>query len=48
MIEGSATVKRFYRENGHFRLQPENNTMLPIITRTVDIAGKVVTVYRKY
>ena len=48
MIEGSATVKRFYRENGHFRLQPENSAMLPIITRSVDIAGKVVTVYRKY
>ena len=48
MIEGSATVKRFYRENGHFRLQPENNSMLPIITKSVDIAGKVVTVYRKY
>ena len=48
MIDGSATVKRFYRENGHFRLQPENSTMAPILTRTVDIAGKVVTVYRKY
>ena len=48
LIEGSATVKRFYRENGHFRLQPENSSMLPIITRSVDIAGKVVTVYRKY
>ncbi len=48
MIEGNATVKRFYRENGHFRLQPENSAMLPIITRSVDIAGKVVTVYRKY
>lgn len=48
MIDGCATVKRFYKENGHFRLQPENNTMLPIITKTVDIAGKVVTVYRKY
>lgn len=48
MIEGSATVKSFYRENGHFRLQPENSAMLPIITRSVDIAGKVVTVYRKY
>ena len=48
MIEGSATVKRFYREHGHFRLQPENSAMLPIITRSVDIAGKVVTVYRKY
>ena len=48
LIDGSATVKRFYRENGHFRLQPENSSMLPIITRSVDIAGKVVTVYRKY
>ena len=48
LIDGSATVKRYYRENGHFRLQPENNSMLPIITRTLDIAGKVVTVYRKY
>ena len=48
ILEDGATVKRFYRENGHFRLQPENSAMLPIITRTVDIAGKVVTVYRKY
>ena len=48
LIDGSATVKRFYRENGHFRLQPENSSMLPIITKSVDIAGKVVTVYRKY
>ena len=48
IIDGSATVKRFYRENGRFRLQPENNTMLPIYTRKVDIAGKVVSVYRIY
>ena len=48
MIDGSATVKRFYRENGHFRLQPENSAMEPIIARHVDIAGKVVTVYRQY
>ena len=48
LIDGSATVKRFYREGGHFRLQPENSAMLPIITKSVDIAGKVVTVYRKY
>ena len=48
MIEGNATVKRFYKEGGHFRLQPENSTMLPIITKNVDIAGKVVTVFRKY
>ena len=48
IIDGSATVKRFYRENGRFRLQPENNTMLPIYARKVDIAGKVVSVYRIY
>ena len=48
IIDGSATVKRFYRENGRFRLQPENNTMAPIYTRRVDIAGKVVSVYRIY
>lgn len=48
IIEGSATVKRFYRENGRFRLQPENNSMAPIYTRKVDIAGKVVSVYRIY
>lgn len=48
MIDGSATVKRFYREAGRFRLQPENTSMAPIYTRTVDIAGKVVSVYRIY
>ena len=48
IIDGSATVKRFYRENGRFRLQPENNSMAPIYTRRVDIAGKVVSVYRIY
>lgn len=48
VIEGNATVKRFYREPGRFRLQPENNTMAPIYTRKVDIAGKVVSVYRIY
>lgn len=48
VIEGNATVKRFYRENGRFRLQPENNTMPPIFTSKVDIAGKVISVYRIY
>jgi len=48
VMEGNATVKRFYREPGRFRLQPENNTMAPIYTRKVDIAGKVVSVYRIY
>lgn len=41
-----ATVKTFYREDGHFRLQPENDTMDPIIVDKVDILGKVVGVIR--
>lgn len=43
-----ATVKRFYKENGHFRLQPENDTMDPIIVDEVKILGKVVAVVRYY
>ena len=43
MVEDDATVKRFYRENGHFRLQPENPTMEPIIVPEVTILGKVVS-----
>ena len=46
MIEDSATVKRFYKEHGHFRLQPENPTMDPIYTDEVTILGKVVSLYR--
>lgn len=46
MVEDDATVKRFYRENGHFRLQPENPTMEPIIVPEVTILGKVVSMYR--
>ena len=46
MIEDSATVKRFYKEHGHFRLQPENPTMDPIFTDEVTILGKVVSLYR--
>ena len=46
MIEDSATVKRFYKENGHFRLQPENPTMEPIYTKELTILGKVVSLYR--
>ena len=45
-IDDSATVKRFYRENGRFRLQPENKTMEPIYTDEVTILGKVVSLYR--
>lgn len=44
---GEATVKTFYREDGHFRLQPENDTMLPIIVDEVEILGKVVGVFRE-
>ena len=46
MVEDDATVKRFYRENGHFRLQPENSTMEPIIVPEVTSLGKVVSLYR--
>ncbi len=42
------TVKTFYKENGHFRLQPENDTMMPIILDNVTILGKVVGLYRKF
>ena len=48
MIEDEATVKRFYKENGHFRLQPENDAYEPIITNEVIILGKVVALYRYY
>lgn len=46
MIDDSATVKRFYKENGHFRLQPENHTMEPIYAQDVTVLGKVVSLYR--
>ncbi len=41
-----ATVKRFYKENGHYRLQPENDFMEPIIVDECSIIGKVVAVIR--
>ena len=48
MVDGdSATVKRFYKENGHFRLQPENPKMEPIYADEVQILGKVVSLYRR-
>jgi len=46
LIEDSATVKTFYKENGHFRLQPENDYMEPIIAEHVEILGKVVGLFR--
>lgn len=48
MIDNEATVKTFYKENGHFRLQPENDTFEPIITKEVAILGKVVSIMRFY
>ena len=47
LIDESATVKRFYKENGYYRLQPENDTMDPIIVDHVDILGKVIGLYRR-
>ena len=46
LIDNEATVKRYYKENGYFRLQPENSFMRPIITDHVDILGKVVGLIR--
>jgi SOS regulatory protein LexA len=46
LIEDSATVKTFYKEDGHFRLQPENDHMDPIIAEHVEILGKVVGLFR--
>ena len=47
LVEEEATVKRFFREPDHVRLQPENETMEPIIVRDVSILGRVVGVFRK-
>ncbi len=46
LIDDSATVKRFYKEDGHYRLQPENDFMEPIIVDQVDILGKVIGLLR--
>lgn len=48
MIDDEATVKRFYKENNHFRLQPENDDYEPIITDNVVILGKVIASIREY
>lgn len=47
MIDGNATVKTFYKEKEYVRLQPENDTMEPIIVKDVQIIGKVVGLFRK-
>ncbi|MBR5411029.1 MAG: transcriptional repressor LexA [Clostridia bacterium] len=48
LIEDEATVKRFYKEHGHFRLQPENDDYAPIILDEVIILGRVVSLIRNY
>lgn len=48
MVEDEATVKRFYKEKGHYRLQPENPDMEPIIVPEVEILGRVVSSMRYY
>ena len=48
MIEDEATVKRFFKEKGRYRLQPENSAMDPIIVDNVTILGKVVASIRYY
>ena len=47
LIDDGATVKRFFREADHIRLQPENSSMDPIITRDCAIVGKVVALFRR-
>lgn len=46
LVEDCATVKTFYKENGHYRLQPENDTMKPIIVDECLVLGKVFGVFR--
>ncbi len=48
LVEDEATVKRFYKEKGHFRLQPENDEMEPIIVDSVSILGRVISLIREY
>lgn len=48
LLDDSATVKRFFREDGHIRLQPENDFMDPIIVDDVSIVGKVIGLFRTF
>lgn len=48
LIDDSATVKTFYKEDGHIRLQPENDTMDPIIVEHCQILGRVFGIFRIY
>ena len=48
MVENEATVKRYFRENGKYRLQPHNDAIEPIILDRVYIAGRVIAAVRTY
>ena len=48
LLEDEATVKTFYKENGHIRLQPENSTMQPIIVDSVLILGRVIAAVKYF
>lgn len=48
LVDDSATVKTFYKEDGHIRLQPENDHMDPIIVPDCKILGKVISLYRRF
>lgn len=48
LIEDSVTIKTYYKEDGRYRLQPENDAMDPIYTDHVDILGKVIGLFRVY
>ena len=48
LLEDSATVKTYYKEKDYIRLQPENATMSPIITKDVKVLGKVIGLFRKF
>ncbi len=46
LVDDSATVKRYFKENGHYRLQPENDFMEPIIVDNLSIVGRVIGLFR--
>jgi repressor LexA len=48
LIDNEATIKRFFKEDGYIRLQPENSSMNPIIVKDCKILGKLAGLYRKY
>ncbi len=48
LLDDDATVKRFYKEKGHFRLQPENDAFEPIIVKKLSLLGKVIGLIREY